>query len=110
MTGVILFSPGALLAFKEICRVLKKGGRFVLFTGTKETRGTLATPEPIASRLHFYEDEELKELARNAGFTSVRVIHPDLGPFSSEAGLTEEQVSFFSGRASGSQLMIAVKE
>src|SRR5579872_6272987 len=40
MTGVLLFLPDALLAFKEIYRVLKKGGRFVLFTGSKETRGT----------------------------------------------------------------------
>jgi len=40
----------------------------VLFTGTKALVGTPAAPEPVASRLHFYEDNELIELAHKAGF------------------------------------------
>ena len=98
MTGVLLFLPDALATFKEVYRVLGKDGRFVIFTGTKETRGTPASPEPIASRLHFYEDAELLELAKQAGFSKVRVDHPDLGSFARDAGLTEQQVSFFSGK------------
>jgi hypothetical protein len=36
------------------------------FTTGLELRGTPAAPEPIASKGHFYTDEELAELARRA--------------------------------------------
>ena len=78
MTGVLGFLPDALLAFKEVFRVLASGGRFVAFAGSKLLRGTPAAPEPIASRLHFYEQDELEDLARRAGFTVVRVENPSL--------------------------------
>jgi hypothetical protein len=38
-----------------------------------ELRGTPAAPEPLASRGHFYSDEQLAELARKAGFDEVEV-------------------------------------
>jgi hypothetical protein len=36
-------------------------------------RGTPAAPEPLASRAHFYEDDDLAALARRAGLSDVHV-------------------------------------
>lgn len=92
----------------EIFRVLAPDGRLVLFTGGKALRGTPAAPEPIASRLHFYEDSELEALARKAGFAQVYFEHPDFGALAKQAGVPEEAIPFF--RMPGtSQLLVAYK-
>jgi SAM-dependent methyltransferase/uncharacterized protein YndB with AHSA1/START domain len=109
MTGVFGFIAEPLKALSEICRVLAPGGRFVLFTGSKELRGTPAAPEPIASRLHFYEDQELIELARKAGFGEAHLEWPDFEPLAREAGVPEEALDLFKGRG-GAQLLVASKE
>jgi SAM-dependent methyltransferase len=109
MTGVFGFISNPLKALSEIRRVLAGGGRLVLFTGSKELRGTPAAPEPMASRLYFYEDQELEELARKAGFTEAVVEHPDFEPFAREVGIPEEFLGLFKGRAGG-QLLIARKQ
>lgn len=89
----------------EIRRVLEPGGRFILYTGTKELRGTPAAPEPVASRVHWYEDDELAELARTAGFVDIQVDRPDFGPYARQAGLPPEVVAFFeTGPPSGQVL------
>jgi len=109
MTGVFGFISSPLKALSEVRRVLAQGGRFVQFNGTKGLRGTPAAPEPIASRLYFYEDEELKQLARKAGFREARGERPDLEQFAREAGVPEEAMVFFK-RGQGelySQLLIA---
>jgi ubiquinone/menaquinone biosynthesis C-methylase UbiE len=108
MTGVLNFIPDPLKALSEIRRVLAGGGRLVLFTGSKELRGTPAAPEPIASRLHFYEDQELEELARVAGFEEAKVERPDFEQFAREVGIPEEFLGLFKGRAGG-QLLVARK-
>jgi predicted metal-dependent phosphoesterase TrpH len=36
-------------------------------------------PEPLASRSHFYEDDELAALAQTAGFTAIAVTDHDGG-------------------------------
>ncbi len=41
----------------------------------------MAAPEPMASRIHFYEDEELERMALKAGFSEAQVEHPDLSRF-----------------------------
>jgi SAM-dependent methyltransferase len=107
MTGVFGFLPNPLGALAEIQRVLAVGGRFPLFTGSRELRGTPAAPEPFASRIHFYEDQELEQLARGAGFEEVRVERPNLEQFAREAGVPEEALQLFSERAG--QLLIARK-
>jgi SAM-dependent methyltransferase len=109
MTGVFGFisNPGKVLS--EIRRVLTPGGRLVLFTASKELRGTPAAPEPIASRLYFYEDHELLELAQKAGFAEAHFERPDFEPLAREAGIPEEHLELFKGRGGG-HLLIARKE
>lgn len=107
-TSVFGFIDDPKSFLSEIHRVLRAGGRLVLQEGSKETRGTPATPEPIASQVHFYEDEELVELAKNAGFSRASVERPDLGPFAREAALPEDLVSIFSGQGV-SQFLLATK-
>jgi SAM-dependent methyltransferase len=95
--------PGEGLA--EIRRVLQPGGRLILFSGTKELRGTPAAPEPVASRIHWYEDEELVALAKSAGFVEVHIDRPKFGGYARAAGLPPEVVAFFeSGPPSGQVL------
>ncbi len=109
MTGVFGFIDDPKKALSEVARVLGRGGRFALFSASKELRGTPAAPEPIASRLHFYEDAELERLARQAGFVEARVEHPDLEQYAREAGVPEEAMPLFSGHQGKlyGQLLIA---
>jgi hypothetical protein len=53
--------------------VLRPAGRIAIYTTGPELRGTPAAPEPLASRGHFYSDEELTDLGRAAGLTGVSV-------------------------------------
>ncbi len=105
-TGVFGFVRDPLAALREVRRVLGSGGRFALFTGTRELAGTPAAPEPIASRLRFYEDEELRGLATDAGFSEIRVERPNMEPYAREAGLPEDALAMFRGTG-GAQLLIA---
>jgi ubiquinone/menaquinone biosynthesis C-methylase UbiE len=108
MTGVLPFVPKPADAFSEVFRVLRSGGRFVVFTGSKEERGTPAVPEPLASRIHFYEDRELTDLARGAGFSEAVVEHPSLYEFAKKAGVPKADLEMFRS-ASGSQLLVCRK-
>jgi SAM-dependent methyltransferase len=103
--GLFAFMQGPIRALSEVVRVLAQGGRLALFTGSKELPGTPAAPEPIASRLHFYEDTELEELARLAGFREAHVERPDFEPYAREAGVPEEAMPLFSPRYG--QLLLA---
>jgi SAM-dependent methyltransferase len=106
-TGVLGFLPDAARTFSEVNRVLAAGGRMVVFAGSKETLGTPAAPEPMASRIHFYEDEELERMAIEAGFSEAHVERPDLSRFVKGSGVPKKDVGLFSGR--GGQLLIARK-
>jgi Methyltransferase domain len=71
MSIVFFFLRNPITVLCECRRVLTLGGRLALYTTSPALRGTPAAPEPLASRGHFYEDEELAELARQAGLTAV---------------------------------------
>lgn len=73
MTGVLGFLPNPVAALAEIRRVLRKNGRLVILGSDPENRRTPAAPEPMASRLRFYDQEGLERLARDAGFEEARV-------------------------------------
>lgn len=106
MTGVLGFLPDPVAAFAEIRRTLVEGGRLVALGSDPEMRGTPAAPEPIASRLRFYDDEGLERIARKAGFTDVRVVRRDLGPYAREAGIPEEHLELFSAEP-GTRFLLA---
>ena len=94
--------------FREVARALMVGGRMVVFGGTRELIGTPACPEPIASRLRFYEDAEMEKMARVAGFRDAEVRHPDLVRYAQAAHLPKPVVEFFRGTPGGF-LLVAQK-
>jgi hypothetical protein len=63
----------------------------------------------MASRLRVYEDDELEQLARMAGFIDVHLESPDFEPLAREAGIPEDQMELFKGRGGG-QLLVALKQ
>ena len=71
------FFPDAVRALREIRRVLTPNGRIAIYTTSPEAKGTMAAPYPLATRGHFYTDEELQRLAVEAGFATATVIRPD---------------------------------
>ena len=99
MTGVLGFLADPVAALAEIRRVLGPGGRFVALGSDPELAGTPGAPEPMASRLRFYDDDALARLGREAGFEEVRVVHRDLEPYAREAGVPEEHLALFSSSA-----------
>ncbi len=75
MSIVLLFLPHPVAVLCECHRVLAPGGRIAVYTSSPALRGTPAAPEPLAGRSHFYENEKLAELARQAGFADVVVVN-----------------------------------
>jgi hypothetical protein len=75
MSIVFFFLPDSIAVLCECRRVLAPGGRLALYTTSPALRGTSAAPEPLASRGQFYEDDELAELARQAGLAAIVVVN-----------------------------------
>ncbi len=108
ITCVLGFLPDPVAALREMRRVLSSGGRIVVLGSDPSERGTPAAPEPMASRLRFYEDDELKRLAEAAGFESAQVVRRDLEPFARQAGVPEEHLALFAGE--GAPFLLARKD
>jgi SAM-dependent methyltransferase len=107
MTGVLGFLPDPVAALVEIRRVLARGGRLVVMGTDPELRGSPGAPEPMASRLRFYENDELEGLGHKAGFEEVRVVRRNLEPFAREAGVPEEHLALFAGSGGGARFLLA---
>jgi SAM-dependent methyltransferase len=107
MTGVLGFLPDPVAALRELWRVLGERGRLVVLGSDPTMRGTPAAPEPMASRLRFYEDDELQRLAEEAGFVKANVVRRDLLPFARQAGVPEEHFALFAGP--GAPFLLAQK-
>ena len=74
------FFPEPVATLREFRRVLDPArGRLAVFTTPPEMKGTPAAPYPLATRGHFYEDDELAGLAPAAGFTVARVTRTEIG-------------------------------
>jgi SAM-dependent methyltransferase len=100
MTGVLGFLPDPVTCLGRIRAVLKPGGRFVMLGSDARLRGTPAAPKPIASRLRFYEDEDLVNMGRAAGFDHAVVIRCDLSSYARAVGVPEEHIELFEGLTS----------
>lgn len=107
MTGVLGFLPDPVAALREIWRVLGESGRLVMLGSDPSMRGTPAAPEPMASRLRFYEDDELQRLAEAAGFAKAKVVRRDLLPFARKVGIPEEHLALFAD--GGAPFLLAQK-
>jgi ubiquinone/menaquinone biosynthesis C-methylase UbiE len=79
MSIVFMFLSDPIKVLRECRRVLSPSGRLAVYTTSPALRGTPAAPEPLASRCHFYGDEELAHIARQAGFAAVAVVDDDGG-------------------------------
>jgi SAM-dependent methyltransferase len=75
MSVVFFFLDDPASVLHECHRVLHPDGRLAIFGSAPEMRGTGAAPEPIASQVHWYDDDQLAVLVREAGFRDVHVIH-----------------------------------
>jgi SAM-dependent methyltransferase len=72
------FFPDPLRALGEMLRVLdSERGRLAIFTTAPEAKGSPAAPYPLATRGHFYTDDELGRLPHEVGFSSSRVVRTD---------------------------------
>jgi ubiquinone/menaquinone biosynthesis C-methylase UbiE len=68
------FFPDPVRALREMRRVLDpERGRVAIYTTAPEAKGSPAAPYPLATRGHFYADDELVALAREAGFGEARL-------------------------------------
>ena len=87
MSGVLPWLPDPTSAFREVYRTLRPDGRFVAWTGTPKMYGTPAAGPRRKGGARLYEDRVLSRFARRAGFSDVRIDHPDLRSTAKSVGV-----------------------
>jgi ubiquinone/menaquinone biosynthesis C-methylase UbiE len=76
--AAFFFFPQPADALREMRRVLDpQRGRIAICTTSPEAKGSPAAPYPLATRGHFYTDDELVRLARDAGFATATATRTD---------------------------------
>lgn len=71
----VYFWPGLKHCFAEVCRVLKKGGTFLICNESDGTDETSLKFEKIIEGMKCYTAEQLEQVLRTAGFTEVNAVH-----------------------------------
>lgn len=69
--STVFFWPNVVNCFKEVKRVLKPGGKFYIIQGLNGVYDETLMDEPRNDGCTFFNDEELKNLLLEAGFSSV---------------------------------------
>jgi SAM-dependent methyltransferase len=87
MSGVLPWLPEPEAAFREVHRTLRPGGRFVAWSSTPKMYGTPAAGPKRRGGPRLYADGALVRFARRAGFSDVRIDHPDLRPIARAVGV-----------------------
>jgi SAM-dependent methyltransferase len=103
----VFFFLDAPVVLAECRRVLRQDGRIAVYTISEAGRGTPAAPEPFASYARFYTDDELIQLASEAGFPDASVTHPELLSHARAAGLPDDVVALFAEGQEAGQLLLA---
>ncbi len=78
-------------------RVLAPGGRLMVEGSDPAWKDTPAAPEPIVSRVRFYDDDTLLALARDAGFDAPTVERRPVEAFARQVGIPEEHLWLYTG-------------
>lgn len=71
----VYFWPGLEHCFAEVCRVLKKGGTFLICNESDGTDETSLKFEKIIEGMKCYTADQLEKALRTAGFTEVNAVH-----------------------------------
>ena len=72
------FFDDPVAVLRELHRVLDpERSRLAIYTTAPEAKGSPAAPYPLATRGHFYADDELVRLPREAGFRDSHIAQRD---------------------------------